>query len=296
MDDAISNFYSQIQRDCAAALKNDPILGKLKKTDEDYLKSARTMLDPDHQFAKIALIEKELCISLKNQCLLEIGSGIGDFVVTCRRQGIQAYGIEAHDKNFRNLKRLSEKLISFFKIEDHIILEACGEAMPFRENSFDIVFSYYVYEHVQDPILVLSEAIRVLKPGGRLFFVFPNYGSFWEGHYGIPWIPFANKTMGKIWVRLWGRKPDFIDTLQLFNVLSLKNILHGIGDKAECLGLGKEKFIREVGDLSFTDAGSLGKVKKLLKPLGQVGVLPVLARTLAFFGMYTPFYLTLRKR
>lgn len=296
MDDATRNFYSQMRRECADALKNDPVLGTLKQTDTDYLEAARTMLDPDHQLAKIALIEQELCISIKNKRLLEIGSGIGDFVITCRRHGIQAHGIEPHYENFRKLRLLSEKLISFFKIEDGIILDACGESMPFPENSFDIVFSYYVFEHVQDPLMVLNEAVRVLKPGGSIFFVFPNYGSFWEGHYGIPWLPFANKTAGKVWVRLWGRNPDFIESLQLFNLPSLNKILHLIRDKTECLGLGKEKFIREVSNLSFADAGSLGKAKELLKPLRRVGVLPMIARTLAFWGMYTPFYLLLRKR
>ena len=41
--------------------------------------------------------------------------------------------------------------------------------LPFKENSFDIVYCRYILEHVPDPLRVLKEARRVLKPGGKLF-------------------------------------------------------------------------------------------------------------------------------
>ena len=39
-------------------------------------------------------------------------------------------------------------------------------AMPFAENSFDVVLCNHVLEHVQDDIQALREICRVLKPGG----------------------------------------------------------------------------------------------------------------------------------
>jgi len=41
-----------------------------------------------------------------------------------------------------------------------------GEALPYQDNSYDIVFCCDVLEHVRDVPTVLSEIFRVLKPGG----------------------------------------------------------------------------------------------------------------------------------
>ena len=50
-----------------------------------------------------------------------------------------------------------------------------GERLPFESESFDMVLSYDVFEHVQNLPEVLRECHRVLKPGGRLCALFPPY-------------------------------------------------------------------------------------------------------------------------
>lgn len=56
-------------------------------------------------------------------------------------------------------------------------LKADIEKLPFEKESFDLVFSMFVLEHVQNPEKVLKEAIRVLKKGGILILAAPNFGS-----------------------------------------------------------------------------------------------------------------------
>ena len=50
-----------------------------------------------------------------------------------------------------------------------------GENLPFEDESFDVILSYDVFEHVQNLPDVLLECHRVLKPAGRLCALFPPY-------------------------------------------------------------------------------------------------------------------------
>jgi SAM-dependent methyltransferase len=55
-----------------------------------------------------------------------------------------------------------------------------GSAMPFENNTFDIVISTEVLEHVPNPDAYLMEVRRVLKPGGMFFFTVPFLMSLHE--------------------------------------------------------------------------------------------------------------------
>lgn len=46
--------------------------------------------------------------------------------------------------------------------------------LPFENNFFDLVWSDYVLEHVEDPDVFLSEIYRVIKPNGTFIFRTPN--------------------------------------------------------------------------------------------------------------------------
>jgi ubiquinone/menaquinone biosynthesis C-methylase UbiE len=49
--------------------------------------------------------------------------------------------------------------------------------LPFTDNTFDLVTSNMVFEHLQEPQIQMAEIFRVLKPGGTLIFHTPNkYG------------------------------------------------------------------------------------------------------------------------
>ncbi len=49
-----------------------------------------------------------------------------------------------------------------------------GKTLPFPDNTFDLVFSFQVIEHVEADLDFLKEAKRVLKPSGRLVVTTPN--------------------------------------------------------------------------------------------------------------------------
>ncbi len=53
--------------------------------------------------------------------------------------------------------------------------------LAFADASFDLIVSFEVYEHLEEPEVYLSECRRVLRPGGRLVLSTPNRSS-WDIH------------------------------------------------------------------------------------------------------------------
>jgi ubiquinone/menaquinone biosynthesis C-methylase UbiE len=66
-------------------------------------------------------------------------------------------------------KRLREKLAE--SCERGEIVEAPAQSLPFEDSSFDTAVFTLVLCTVPDPAASLTEAARVLKPGGKLLFV-----------------------------------------------------------------------------------------------------------------------------
>ena len=77
-------------------------------------------------------------------------------------------------------------------------LGAC-EALPYPGDSFDLVLSHEVLEHVNDDRQAVAEMVRVLRPGGRAVVFAPNrlypfetHGHYWRGEYHFGNTPLIN--------------------------------------------------------------------------------------------------------
>ncbi len=51
---------------------------------------------------------------------------------------------------------------------------ARADRLPFSGDTFDVVVAMEILEHVEDPVRVVAEAARVLRPGGVFFFAGPS--------------------------------------------------------------------------------------------------------------------------
>lgn len=60
------------------------------------------------------------------------------------------------------------------------------DALPFSENSFDIVISLAVIEHISNISNFLSEVRRVLKPGEIFYLSTPNFRYCYDTFYNDP--------------------------------------------------------------------------------------------------------------
>jgi SAM-dependent methyltransferase len=115
--------------------------------------------------------------------VLDYGCGRGDVVKEARAQGIDAWGVDS----FYEGGDLSGSAAQTGLLGT-AILGFDGRRLPFPDETFDLVLSNQVFEHVDDLPGVMDEIRRVLKPGGRLLALFPSRGVLREGHVGIPFV------------------------------------------------------------------------------------------------------------
>ena len=120
--------------------------------------------------------------------ILENGCGVGMYVEHLAPFNGKVFGLEYDYERAADASQRSPR-----------ILNAAGEALPFPSNSFDMILSHEVIEHVQDDAQAIQEMIRTLRPRGRLMLFCPNlgypfetHGIYWRGKYRFGNIPLIN--------------------------------------------------------------------------------------------------------
>jgi len=265
----------------------------------DPVKCARDVLDEEKVHDQVELFCRT--ISQDKECmrgkkLLEVGSGFGIFVAVTRRDyGAETYGIEPASEGFDTSYAICRDVLANYNLDPDIVRDAKGEALPFETASFDFVYSSSVLEHVDDPEEVIREAVRVLKPGGYLQFVIPNYAAVFDGHYGLLWIPYMGRRLGKVWVRLWGRDPRFVDTLQYTNYFKVRRWVKNIPG-VDVITFGQEIFRERMRSMQFKEWACLGKVKRWLDIANRFRLVPFFTWLFLTVRSFDPIVLTLHKR
>jgi SAM-dependent methyltransferase len=160
--------------------------------------------------------------------IVEVGSGMGLFVLVGVALGFQPVGIEASTDRYQRSLRIASALFEDNQLPAPFV-NAYAESLPLPDASVDLVASFQTFEHVRDLAQVLREIRRALRPGGLLFAQVPNYASFYEAHYGV----LAPLGAGKAWLRrylsLRGRPSGFLDHLQWISPPILRDALRGAG-------------------------------------------------------------------
>ncbi len=175
--------------------------------------------------------------------VLDIGSGVGSFVLACRRRGIAAFGIEP-DRIGRGA-HLTSIQIARRRTQDSAFVSAVGERLPFLDRSFDLVCMNQVMEHVDNQIDVLREAVRVLRLGGVLYVASPNYLRFYEPHYKIFWIPLLPKWLGSLYLRARGRDPVLLYQLVYTTNSRLRALFREFGAELRVVDPHREQFLNK---------------------------------------------------
>lgn len=107
------------------------------------------------------ILDKSLPISGK---ILEIGTGKGHFALALAKRGFSFISIDI-SKEEQEIAKLN---IQYFGLEKQVVLriEDAGH-LSFPDQSFDTIFSINVFHHLEEPLAVLDEVIRLLRPAGK---------------------------------------------------------------------------------------------------------------------------------
>jgi ubiquinone/menaquinone biosynthesis C-methylase UbiE len=108
--------------------------------------------------------------------VLDWGCGYGQVTALLRRHGVDAVAFDYREGIERPTTAPLER---YREIEAHLSPDPV--LLPFEDNSFDMVLSCGVLEHVENPDRSLDEIRRVLRPGGTFYVTnLPNRYSYTE--------------------------------------------------------------------------------------------------------------------
>jgi ubiquinone/menaquinone biosynthesis C-methylase UbiE len=178
-----------------------------KKQQKKYYRKQAANYDNNHLFNrenrnhfKKAQIINELLTPSNNAKILEIGTGTGIHGQYMIKKSINYYGLDISEHMLHQATGRCSALKNRLVCGD-------GEHLPYSNNSFKGVYFATSLHHLPMPAEGIKEAARVLKPGGKLVLMEPNYWfpkNFLQAHL----IPEEKngKLMRPHYFRKWGEK------------------------------------------------------------------------------------------
>lgn len=121
-------------------------------------------------------------VILPGQSVLDLGCGTGTLAIELKRQypTVQVLGIDPDEKALRRAKKKATRAETSVQFD-----RGFGNALPYETDSFDRVFSSYMFHHLEEPDRedTLREVIRVLKTDGAFHLLdFTSGGAGSHGH------------------------------------------------------------------------------------------------------------------
>jgi arabinofuranan 3-O-arabinosyltransferase len=192
----------------------------------------KEQIDPDFFYRTLALDTLHRLTGatpLFNRTVVDVGGGPGYFGEAFRTAGARVILVEpeAADPLPERLDLPDELLDERERHERAVwpgrLLEGDtvagdGLALPLPDDTFDLVFSSNVLEHVPDPRRFLDEAIRVTRPGGLVYVAFTVWHSPWGGHETSPWHLVSGRYALERYTKRNGHPPKNVYGTSMFPV------------------------------------------------------------------------------
>ncbi len=132
---------------------------------DEYYKNLSTIRYKEHHELKSLINFK----NFKGKKILEIGIGSGNDASEFVKYGADYTGIDLASEA---VKFTQERLNHLFGKGS--VIQGNAEKLPFKDNSFDFVYSFGVIHHADEPLLIVNEIQRVLKKESSFFVMLYN--------------------------------------------------------------------------------------------------------------------------
>lgn len=119
-----------------------------------------TILEIFHRSTSVRERLEKFGANLENAKILEVGSGAHGLIFGLGK-GLRI-GIDPLAADYKRLFPVWQGNAQ--------TIAAIGEKLPFADSSFDVVLSDNVIDHAENPIAILKDIARVLKPSGLFYF------------------------------------------------------------------------------------------------------------------------------
>jgi 2-polyprenyl-3-methyl-5-hydroxy-6-metoxy-1,4-benzoquinol methylase len=132
----------------------------------------------------------------KSNRILDVGCGAGFFLDQAKKRGWEVYGTE-----------YSTRAVEVCKAKGINMKEGVLQRKNFDEADFDVITSFEVIEHINNPIKEVDEIYAILRKGGLFYCTTPNFNSllrfYLKDDYNIISYPehlcyFTNQTLHKV--------------------------------------------------------------------------------------------------
>ncbi|MBU1131461.1 class I SAM-dependent methyltransferase [Patescibacteria group bacterium] len=152
----------QLSEESITAHYNDN--SKTTKLCQNYLSSKKSMELRSKLYKDFFSKLKE---GIPGGNILDIGCSMGQFLKMGKDLGYEVLGLELNEEAAQRAKK------KFGVPVERKLLEECS----FDDNSFDIISMFGVIEHLPNPVEVIKDVYRILKPGGAFIGLCPNVNS-----------------------------------------------------------------------------------------------------------------------
>lgn len=146
----------------------------------------------------------------RKDSLLEIGCGNGFFLQEAERQGYRdVWGVEPSTEAVALADPGLAGRIVHDVMRDHL----------FEDGRFDVICLFQVFDHLPDPVSVLDECYRIMRPGGLILFL--------------------NHNVEALSARLLGERSPIVDVehTYLYSPATMRRLIAGRGFSVEHVGI-----------------------------------------------------------
>jgi SAM-dependent methyltransferase len=128
----------------------------------------------EYRFDKLAYLPRIVDFSgYRGRRLVEVGCGIGTDLVRFARGGAHVVGVDLSE----TAVKLARANLDTHEVPGALVL-GDGARLPFSDDSIDVCYAHGVLQYSADPRAIVTEAQRVLKPGGTAIFMVYNRRSW----------------------------------------------------------------------------------------------------------------------